>query len=69
MSSLSQPQRGEVWVVQLNPTQGGLRASSVILCDAVRSISVERLEEGPWGSVSLATMALVEDRLRRVFGL
>ena len=117
MSTLPQPQRGEVWVVQLNPTrgheqagrrpvlivsvnpfnaspaglvyvapitrtvrniplhvpvvppEGGLRASSVILCDAVRSISAERLEEGPWGSVSLATMALVEDRLRRVFGL
>ncbi len=117
MSVTPQPQRGEVWVAQLNPTrgheqagtrpvlivsvnpfnasharlvyvapitrtvrgiplhvqvappEGGLQAPSVILCDAVRSISVVRLSEGPWGNVSAATMAQVEDRLRRVFGL
>lgn len=117
MSAAPQPQRGEVWVAQLNPTrgheqagtrpvlivsvnpfnaspagliyvapitrtmrgiplhiavappEGGVRAPSVILCDAVRSISTERLVEGPWGSISPATMVQVEDRLRRVFGL
>lgn len=55
--------------VPIAPPEGGLRAAGVILCDAIRSISVERLEEGPWGSVSPAILALVEDRLRRVFGL
>ena len=117
MNAAPQPQRGEVWLAQLNPTrrheqagmrpvlivsvnpfnaspaglvyiapitrtargvplhvpvappEGGLRAPSVILCDVARSISTERLVEGPWGSISPATMAQVEDRLRRVFGL
>jgi mRNA interferase MazF len=61
--------RGIPLHVPVAPPEGGLRAASAILCDAVRSISVERLDEGPWGSVSSATMSLVEDRLRRVFGL
>jgi mRNA interferase MazF len=55
--------------VPVAPPEGGLRAPSVILCDAVRSISIARLDEGPWGSISPATLAIVEDRLRRVFGL
>jgi mRNA interferase MazF len=55
--------------VPVEPPDGGLRAPGVILCDAVRSISIDRLVEGPWGSISAATLALVEDRLRRVLGL
>jgi mRNA interferase MazF len=49
--------------VPLSPPQGGVKNPSAILCDAVRSISVERLV-ARWGAIDRSTMAAVEDRLR-----
>lgn len=49
--------------VRLRPPEGGLKNESAILCEAIRSISKERLLER-WGAVEPATMAVVEDRLR-----
>ena len=49
--------------VQVRPPQGGLKSPSVILCDAVRSISRRRLIN-KWGAVSPAVMETVCDRLR-----
>ena len=49
--------------VALGPPEGGLRGRSAILCEAIRSISRERLVVR-WGAVSAGTMAAVEDRLR-----
>jgi len=69
VAPLTRTNRGIPLHVAVAPPEGGLRAPSVILCDAVRSISVARLVEGPWGVVSSATLAEVEDRLRRVLGL
>jgi mRNA interferase MazF len=54
--------------VPVKPPEGGLRGPSSILCDAVRSIDRRRLLD-LWGVVAPATMALVEDRLRRLMGL
>jgi mRNA interferase MazF len=116
MSSVSSPQRGEVWSADLDPTfgheqggrrpvvvvsvdsfnagrsglvvilpltsrlrrlplhipvsppEGGLRSPSAILCDAIRSIDQRRLINC-WGTLSSATIALVEDSLRHLFGL
>jgi mRNA interferase MazF len=49
--------------VQVHPPEGGLRVESRILCDAVRSVSLERF--GPrLGAVSAATMEAVEEKLR-----
>jgi mRNA-degrading endonuclease toxin of MazEF toxin-antitoxin module len=42
---------------------------SFILCDAVRSISTDRLSGQPWGVVTAATLAEVEDRLRMLLEL
>jgi len=42
--------------------------TSALLCEAVRSISKDRLITR-WGSVLPATMAAVEDRLRVLMGL
>ena len=47
----------------VHPPEGGVKGPSSILCEAVRSISVERLV-GRWGAVSRQTLAVVEDRLR-----
>jgi mRNA interferase MazF len=54
--------------IPINPPEGGLRVSSGILCDAVRSIDQRRLR-GRWGRIDPGTLALVEDRLRRLLGL
>jgi mRNA interferase MazF len=54
--------------VILQPPEGGLTNASALLCEAVRSISKDRLI-ARWGSVSPGTMAEVEDRLRILMGL
>ncbi|HEY8884349.1 MAG TPA: type II toxin-antitoxin system PemK/MazF family toxin [Chloroflexota bacterium] len=54
--------------VRIAPPEGGLRVTSAILCDAIRSVSKERLTER-WGGVSATTMSLIEDRLRILLGL
>lgn len=55
--------------VPLAPPEGGLRHNSFVLCDAVRSISIERLVGQPWGRVSGATLDLVGRRLRMLLEL
>ena len=52
----------------VHPPEGGLKNSSAILCDSVRSISRERLVK-PWGSVTDSTLEQVEDCLRILMGL
>lgn len=54
--------------VVVHPPEGGLTNRSALLCEAVRSISKDRLIVR-WGSVSPGTMAEVEDRLRTLMGL
>ena len=54
--------------VVVRPPEGGLTSASGLLCDAVRSVSKDRLLTR-WGSVLPATMATVEDRLRVLMGL
>jgi mRNA interferase MazF len=54
--------------VVVRPPEGGLTGNSALLCEAVRSISKDRLLNR-WGSVSPSTMAEVEDRLRILMGL
>lgn len=49
--------------VIMNPPEGGIRSRSAILCEAVRSISTQRLIAS-WGLVRSQTMAQVEDILR-----
>jgi mRNA interferase MazF len=49
--------------VPVAPPEGGVRNRSAILCDAIRSVPVERLAVR-WGAVDRRTMAEVEDRLR-----
>lgn len=55
--------RGIPLHVRVDPPEGGVRERSFIKCEDIRSVAKERLTE-PWGSVSLRTLAAVEDRLR-----
>ncbi len=55
--------RGVPSHVPVTPPEGGVTSRTAILCEAIRSQSVERLVER-WGAVERQTMAAVEDRLR-----
>ena len=52
----------------IQPPEGGLSNPSALLCEAVRSISKDRLLTKR-GQVTPATMAKVADRLRILLGL
>jgi mRNA interferase MazF len=52
----------------IQPPEGGLTNPSALLCEAVRSISKDRLL-ARWGTVAPATIVQVEDRLRILLGL
>ena len=67
---LTRTDRAIPWHVEIEPPEGGVRDRSFAMCEQVRAISVERLREGPWGSVlSSALMAEVERRLRLLLQL
>ena len=59
--------------VSIDPPEGGLSHPSYVMCEQVRALSIERLQNGPivkhYGTVSAAVMRQVEDRLRIVMGL
>jgi mRNA interferase MazF len=55
--------------VPIHPPEGGVRAPSFILCDAVRSISTDRFSGQAWGAISKVTLTIVEDRLRVLLDL
>lgn len=54
--------------VRLSPPEGGLKVESDVLCEAVRSISRDRLLTR-LGSVQVESMVVVEDRLKILLGL
>jgi mRNA interferase MazF len=54
--------------VPILPPEGGIRRSSVILCDAIRSVSKQRLS-ARWGPVSEATLAQVEECMRLLLSM
>ena len=54
--------------VPVNPPEGGLRARSFVMCEALRSMSNERLVER-WGTLTEATVARIEQMLRDLMEL
>ena len=65
---LTSTPRGIPWHVQIVPPDGGVKSTSFIMCEALRSISKERLLKR-WGTVSLPVREEIEDRLRILLGL
>lgn len=55
--------------IAVDPPEGGLTSRSYILCDAIRSISRDRLGTTSWGILTLSTMRQVEDILRLLMNL
>jgi mRNA interferase MazF len=56
------------WHVRIDPPEGGLKTTSFAMCEAVRSISRDRLLKR-WGSVGAGSMQLIEQRLRMLLEL
>ncbi|WP_204106576.1 MULTISPECIES: type II toxin-antitoxin system PemK/MazF family toxin [Spirulina sp. CCY15215] len=65
---LTSKEKGIPFHVEVLPPEGGLKMKSFIKTEDIRSISVERLDRY-LGTVSLETLAEVEDRLRILMGL
>ena len=55
--------------IPIEAPEGGLTTRSYVLCEALRSISTDRLAAFPRGRVSPQTMAKVEDTLRILLDL
>ena len=60
--------RGIPWHVSILPPEGGLTRPSVILCEALRSVSQQRLQRR-LGTAAPATLQAVQDRLRILMNL
>jgi len=54
--------------IPINPPEGGLRRSSAILCDAIRSVTRDCLI-ARWGLVSDVKLSAVEDAVRILLGV
>jgi mRNA interferase MazF len=65
---LTSTQRDIPLHVKISKGDGGTRNDSAILCEAIRSISKERLISR-WGALSREAIAEVEDRLRVLLDL
>ena len=65
---ITSTQRGVLYHVSVSPPEAGLSLPSDLLCDAIRSISRDRMGRR-LGVVSSATMGAVEQRLRMIQGL
>ncbi|QQR80525.1 MAG: type II toxin-antitoxin system PemK/MazF family toxin [Deltaproteobacteria bacterium] len=65
---ITSTQRAVPTQVHLNPPEGGLKHPSAILCDAIRSVSKERLIK-KWGHVLPRTLSNIETRLKILMGL
>lgn len=65
---LTSTQRDIPLHVKISKGEGGIRNYSAILCEAIRSISKERLISR-WGTLPRQAMSEVEDRLRILLDL
>ena len=54
--------------ILVNPPEGGLRRPSVILCDAIRSVSRDCLIDR-WGTITHHTMGNVDLAVKALLGL
>lgn len=55
--------------IPIDPPEGGVKERSYALCDAIRSITKDRLTGAAWGKVSPETMGRVSEMLRILMDL
>ncbi len=64
VAPITKTERGIPFHILVEPPEGGLKVRSFILCDRVRSVSLERFSGKAWGSVTKETLEKVEDAVR-----
>jgi len=57
------------WFVPAEASEGGLKQKSYIMCNHVRTVSLERFASKALGTIKIATLAAVEARLRVLLDL
>ena len=65
---LTRTQRGIPFHVEVRPREGGLRSTSYVLCDQIRTVAKERLGARR-GEVAETTMHRIAERLRVLLDL
>lgn len=65
---LTRTERGIPFHVEVRPPEGGLRSTSYVLCDQIRTIAKERLGARR-GEITQATMHRIVERLRVLLDL
>jgi mRNA interferase MazF len=66
---ITRTKRTNPFHVPLSPPEGGVTDAGVIMCDQIRTLSVDDRLGQYWGSVAPGTMATVEDRVKIHLGL
>lgn len=61
---LTRTSRGSPFHVPIDPPEGGVTARSYVLCEAIRSLSLDRFAPQRRGQVSPATLVRVDDVFR-----
>jgi mRNA interferase MazF len=65
---LTRTRRGIPFHVEVRPLEGGLRSTSYVLCDQIRTVAKERLGTRR-GEMTQATMHRIVERLRVLLDL
>jgi mRNA interferase MazF len=61
---LTTRRRGIPTHVEIRPPDGGLHDVSFAMCEQLRALAADRLASRPFGTVSVAVLRAIEDRLR-----
>ena len=67
VAPITSTRRGFMAHVQIDPPEGGLTTPSSILCDQIRTVSLDRLRR-PRGNVEATTLETVIRMLHRIVG-
>jgi len=66
---MNRTKRANPFHVPISPPEGGVTNDCVIMCDQIRTISLDNCVGEYWGDIDPATMAIVEDRVTIYLGL
>ncbi len=66
---ITRAKRSNPFHVPISPPEGGVTDAGVIMCDQIRTVSVDGRLGQYWGIVAPGTMAIVEDRVKIHLGL
>jgi mRNA interferase MazF len=66
---MTSTKRSNPFHVPISPPEGGVTNDCVIMCNQIRTVSVDDRFGQSWGNVTTSTMTTVEDRVKVYLGL